>query len=65
MAKRRRNEDALDDPREHANDIRRMTAEGWLIPIKGESLPLGDGDYPQRWRARRPEDGELPRFYRR
>jgi hypothetical protein len=42
--------------------VSRMVSEGWLIPIRGESLPLDGEDRPQRYRARRPEDGHLPRL---
>jgi hypothetical protein len=40
-----------------------MIANGWLIPIEGETLI--DGAPPQRYRARTAEDGPLPRFVKR
>jgi hypothetical protein len=43
--------------------VREMIKNGWLIPVKGESL-LEDGP-PQRYRARTPEDGLLPRWRKR
>ena len=45
-----------------ANTVSRMIAEGWLIPIKGETLPLGEEGPPQRYRARTVADGLLPKF---
>jgi hypothetical protein len=43
--------------------INHMVAEGWLIPINGEALPLnGEEGPPQRYRARTVADGLLPRF---
>lgn len=43
--------------------IHTMVAEGWLIPVKGESL-FPDGT-PQRYRARTLEDGMLPRIIKK
>lgn len=48
-------------------EINRMVKQGWLIPIEGESLfsrlsSAPPGDVPQRYRARTPDDGPLPRF---
>lgn len=40
--------------------VRAMIRQGWLLPVGGESL-LKDGP-PQRYRARTPADGPLPRW---
>lgn len=43
--------------------VKRMIAEGWLMPIEGEALPFHSAPTPpQRYRARTVEDGALPRF---
>lgn len=43
--------------------IKRMIAEGWLLPIDKETLPFaGEAMPPQRYRARTVADGALPRF---
>jgi hypothetical protein len=47
-----------------AREISRMIGEGWLIPIKGEALPLVEGQAgpAQRYRARTIADGLLPKY---
>ena len=44
--------------------IKAMIRNGWLIPIRGESL-LGEDGPPQRYRARTLQDPVLPRWRKR
>ncbi len=45
-----------------AKRIDRMVARGYLIAMKGETLPHLKDAPPQRYRARTPSDGPLPKF---